>query len=410
MKKEFIKVIAVAALCIGVFCAGFIGINHFALASAMDGTDSIQPMTTSVAVPLSAAQAVENMQAEGFQIPELTINVLYNGNTPSANALSPENVAQLAARYVQDMFDECIDGKYVALWYSVFASYTRRYWTGQVAESAEAFANNQFLYRFTIDSVTGERIDMTVSSQREMCEEFDAMFAAAREDGSFMAFRMSIGNDEPPAQLDEYIAVATELASRHFQNTYVVSVEFSFIGATDFDFDSDGRIVGIAYQLGFEVTDNTGRTAILSIYQESRTLRYIHTMHNDIIPGFAYARNEVTARDTHVIEHGRIRFTMENIVLDDIAPRQQDASLEAAAKIAADVILERFDISIHGMDGHMRFFVGQDDVGAWTISIRCAELTAHDDNGDDAFYMGVNAETGEVLWLYMNTPDTPFHG
>ena len=410
MKKEFIKVIAVTALCIGVFCAGFIGINHFALASAMDGTDSIQPMTTSVAVPLSAAQVTENALWGGFQTPDLTVSVLYNGNTPSANALSPEDAAQIGARYVWDMFGECMDGKYVGLWYADWTSQIRRYWVGQFAESEEAFYNSQLLFMFFIDAVTGERIDINVLYSIERCDEHDAMFARAREDGSLLELRTSIGNDEVPEQLNEYIEAATEIASRHFINTEVVNVEFLAINASNFGFDENGNIIGIARQLSFRVTDNTGRTAYMSIYQETKTLRHLHTQHNDIIPGFAYVRNEVTARYTHVIEHGRIRFTMENIVLDDITPRQQDASLEAAAKIAADVILEQFDISVHGMDGHMRFFVGQDNVGAWTIFIHCAELTAHDDNGDDAFYMGVNAETGEVLWLYMNTPETPFHG
>ena len=84
-------------------------------------------------------------------------------------------------------------------------------------------------------------------------------------------------------------------------------------------------------------------------------------------------------------------------------------SLERAVQIGADVIYSELGFCIGGLTGRMLFIDGVDGIRRWVGNIYSSELTPHS-NGDDLFHFVINAETGEILALYMNTEDTPFVG
>jgi len=304
MKKEIIKVAAATALCIVVFCAGFLGVNNLALAAALDVTENIRPVTTSVPVPVpfTAAVELENAQYSGFQPPELTVQRIYEVRQKQPLALPMEEAAQIGARYVWDIFGECLDGTVVFMSHGVWQSYNRNYWVGVFAESEEAFLDQQELFRFTIDAVTGERIDifgpntgMQMFADPEMADEIMAAVMELRRDPNrntdgFNAFNtfFQFRQGETAADFKEYAQAATEFATIHFANTEVVSVQVKGVATSVWGFDEDGNLISVARHILLSATDCTGRIADIAIDEETKTLIRLTTMHNDIVPGFRY--------------------------------------------------------------------------------------------------------------------------
>ena len=84
-------------------------------------------------------------------------------------------------------------------------------------------------------------------------------------------------------------------------------------------------------------------------------------------------------------------------------------SLNEAAKVAAAAILEAYDISIDGMSGRMSFWYNSADEPIWTVFIFDEERTAHS-HINDLFYLLIDGNDGEILWIVMNTPESPFRG
>ena len=112
----------------------------------------------------------------------------------------------------------------------------------------------------------------------------------------------------------------------------------------------------------------------------------------------------------YVIEYTErnIRFALAHIYYDEGYPVLSDfyLSFDVAARLVADAIYQEFDICIDGMAGNM-FFVERMYDDSWIGNIHCEESTPHSP-GDELFHFVIDAVTGEVLSLYMNTEETPF--
>ena len=284
--NEFFKVMAIAILCIGVFSAGFIGISNMAFASTASGTESIPLTQTAVNIP------AENTQAEGFQSPALTVlehPELNNhaNNTVPADAISMEDVAQIAAQYIWDMYGKSIDGMYVQVLYGAWSSHTRVFWMVEVAETKEAFEDFNSMFSITLDAVTGERISISYLGATSMCDE---VIAILRSDIDLMiALRM--GSTEAPEQLDNLTQLVREHATRHFINTEVVNVEFVLErsgGIAEAVLDENGDVIVTARQVMFTVTDSAGRIADVTITEETGQLLRLCIIDNFFVPGFSY--------------------------------------------------------------------------------------------------------------------------
>ena len=109
----------------------------------------------------------------------------------------------------------------------------------------------------------------------------------------------------------------------------------------------------------------------------------------------------------HVIEHTErnIRFDLTHFHFNGY-PAPQPVSFDTAAKIAADAIYQKFGICIDGMYGEM-FFVERMYDNSWIGNLYSEELTTHAPD-NNIFHFVIDAETGDVLSLYMNTEETPF--
>lgn len=108
-------------------------------------------------------------------------------------------------------------------------------------------------------------------------------------------------------------------------------------------------------------------------------------------------------------EERNMTFELEHVYFEDY-PAVQPVTFDMAAKIAADAIYTEFGISINGMDGYMLFVDNiYNGMTFWSGFILSEELTAHS-MSDELFHFVIDSVTGEVLSLYMNTEETPFHG
>jgi hypothetical protein len=302
MKKEIIKVVSVAALCLGLFGAGFVAINSIVLASATEGTHPLQLAHAAVNIPVSnVAQVV----SEEHQKPEMVMDVIFESDTvPSINALSPKAAAEIGAGYIWEMFGESIDGRTVRMIYSNHPSSTRTSWLGIVFEDGARLSepdltleermeiSRHTLFHFSVDAITGEWIDVSTSTHLvEPSEEVRAALVELHNRGQGRATEEAIAirsGGAAPTQLDIYIEAVREFASRQFTATEIVSVEFRNANAISFDLDENGNLFATDRQLTFEVVDSTGRVADVAIVEATRELIWLHTGSNDIVPGFNY--------------------------------------------------------------------------------------------------------------------------
>lgn len=306
--KEIIKVMTVSALSIALFSAAFMGANHVALTAATNGTQTLPPAETIITIP-------DNLPPVGFIAPQLIVRETswHNYAAKPAYALSAEEAAQMGAQYIWDIFGESIDGKYVSMSFVAWPGHQRIQWHGMVTLSPHDEAGgirSNMRFMFLLDAVTGERIDimyMGHQTTRAPIDTEDAENHPSRR--AMMALRMmgeegwlkmvdagnTILESLPPEQLEMYVNRATELAQRHFNNSTVVDVrlgnewsEGTRIGIT---FDEDENFVFYLDGLEFTATDDTGRTAFITIPAAEATFTFINitTQHNDRIPGWCYS-------------------------------------------------------------------------------------------------------------------------
>ena len=97
--------------------------------------------------------------------------------------------------------------------------------------------------------------------------------------------------------------------------------------------------------------------------------------------------------------------------LDDVGtyPITALVSFREAAKTAAGGIYEEFGFSIDGMVGYMHLDFSPQFGTRWVGFIVSEEHTPHTD-AHELFHFLVDAFTGEIIELHMNTPETPFRG
>ena len=115
------------------------------------------------------------------------------------------------------------------------------------------------------------------------------------------------------------------------------------------------------------------------------------------------------------------RFDVYNIVDDDISFRMGftpygepeaaadfNVSFEEASLIAAREILARYDFNVSGLEGYMHFIDNSaNGYVFWSGFIISYEHTLHSE-ATELFHFTICAITGDIFWLAMNTPESPF--
>ncbi len=279
MKKmkgnEIFKTITASVLSIGLFSAAFMGMNNLAFAAATNKTETIPTVTTSVNLPVAEVKL-----PEGYKKAALTVYESADSHKRSTQVIPMQEAADIGAQYIWEMFGENIDGKVVEMDYRAYPFNTRTWWIGAVADSKSDLENHEAIYRFTIDAISGERIDIdkdwsgsAASKENEKTitfEQFEQLIEAYRNQNH-----------------DEYIQVAKDYAQKHFTNSKVVSAVYHSMSPKRIGRDRNT----ITYnpkdnEMSIIVTDNTGCEATVRIVIETKQLLSISTQENDIVPGF----------------------------------------------------------------------------------------------------------------------------
>ena len=186
-RKEIINIAAVSALSIAFLSTALMGANHVALAAATGGSTPIPvvepPALAATNTYAPEAQVTSEISETSTFVPPTNLTVIespYQHATIPSTVMSMEDAALVGAEYIWDVFGVCIDDMYVVMNYGAWASHTRQYWIGQVAETKEEliFARDpdghlripsrMHSYRFAIDATTGERVDISYFSMDDM--------------------------------------------------------------------------------------------------------------------------------------------------------------------------------------------------------------------------------------------------
>jgi len=245
-------------------------------------------------------------QSGEYKIPELNVRVdsSRSHGALGANAMSPEEAAQIGARYIWDMIGECMDGMYFVMTDVDNQPFpltgTRVHWRGEVYLPGDYWEldwmgrSKYYLVMFEIDAETGERISIFISIDDPVKKNQQANVRDESFDWDFWGeTRRKILSGELPSRMPEpfskYEDLARKYAERHFIHTTVEKVEFdssiyASINPVIFEWDEDGNITIIDQLFEFWVTDCTGREAVVTIYEKSGKLNHLDTAYNDYVP------------------------------------------------------------------------------------------------------------------------------
>jgi len=323
--NEIMKVMLVCLLSIGVLCAVYLGFNHLIFASALNDTTPLPTLTITTPQISEYPETEAGLETgteekqEAFVAPALTLieSPHQHYHPIPASALGMEEAAQLGAHYIHDVFGTNVGGLYVEMMFASHASHTSTRWIGLVfaenpsnqtpfygrrIDGVEGIENETYtarpirlsvpMYMFTINGITGERLDISFHCQpriahRQVGDNIFDMRTSLLESGWF-----DMNLDEQIAfagisdkALEAYTQIASNLAQAQFNLSGVADVKLSELGAS-------GMIDNVVdlVALNFIATDSTGREALIFIPSADAGFNMINisTSHNDFIPGFIF--------------------------------------------------------------------------------------------------------------------------
>jgi hypothetical protein len=290
--KEILKVVGVSLATLGVFGAAFAGINHLAFNNAFDSPTPFDAVEAQAVSPTTLATT------ELFVPPSITIVPFHFDEEAPANAMPMEEAAHVGAQYIWDAFGKSIDGMYVIMTYMDCRLRQGQWrWQGTVALPDEMPENTatfepqgvwewgEIVFSFAIDSVTGERIDISYFTPRgnhpPRIIDFDTQALWETPRGQEIR---AMDNDQlaefaglSQEQLNAFKQEALELAQAHFINSADVNIKpGTFVDTPTgriylpsvnvwLDTDEDGEIIGTFENIQFIATDENGNQAVVVI-------------------------------------------------------------------------------------------------------------------------------------------------
>ncbi|MCL1877787.1 MAG: hypothetical protein FWF80_02925 [Defluviitaleaceae bacterium] len=301
MKKNILKImvaVGISVLSVGVFSAAYLGFNRITLDAATNTT--AVPIQTATAapnniLPLDTAPPYTSSgpDASPPEVPALTVIDVTDESfhTIAPAAMSPDEAAQIGASYIWQVFGTNIDGAEVEMWFADHAGMMHTWWAGRVVV-------DDLLYNFTINAITGERIDIMRSNnwrtvqREELPAEQTDWWEVARVIEETGWFEKSIDEQiafaDAADQAREFKEIATTFAQRHFNTTALADVR---IDQMSVDRISGVFTAGNVAISGFTIiaTDEAGREANITISADPNSpFTAIHTQQNDFIPGWEF--------------------------------------------------------------------------------------------------------------------------
>ena len=323
-KKEggVLKPVLISVACIVLFSAAFVGINNLAFAEATNRAEGMPLATMTAEVPTEVSPVAisrtatvaptrvgnsseyaptenfppafnENATSGVFR-PPAHMTIYENPNQPYVTMphirISHEEATLLGAHYIWDMFGESIDGLYVSLLYATWPSHTRSFVMGEVTNTKvdrfEMDWHTEVLFSFTLDAVTGERISVFRFRGTDMSDEVFE-FLLNNQDNRDLRLAMRTVDTLPFEQLEDFTALVTALAGKHFTESEIVDVEFQQRFGAGFAIEN-GELVVTDHNISFTVTDSLGVVADVIVNESTRQLVTLCTSNSFIVPGFSF--------------------------------------------------------------------------------------------------------------------------
>jgi len=315
----------------------YMGVNRFIFASATEREHHLEPFlpmesATSQVTLLTRLQTIP----AGYPFPEFEISVPEGVEEMMApNTMPSDQAAVIVSKYIWEMHGTDISGKTMFLGLETFPSSTRTFWQGLIWSYCDVV---DFIihYNFTIDSVTGERISISINDWFPSGNVGEDISGGCHE--TLVAFYTEIARDFAERHFHfttvESVTYEGMRQLEHYQNSLVcmcrepnpcptqtaifeeymyyyelgcpmLESRFGPRGIPTIQCTNYGCSGGINQPLvfiggpfpchtimngetlmDFIATDDTGRSARISVSMESRRLTSLCTQHNDIIPGF----------------------------------------------------------------------------------------------------------------------------
>lgn len=262
-KSEFIRVIIISALVMGLFSVMFIAANNWVLSSTIGNIDAVPLITTFVNIPSEA------IPPEDFKEPLITVyEVSSEWFTSNSNALSAEAAAHLGAQYIWEVFGESIDGKTIEMFYIALPFPFAEYWSGSVVESKRDPKNHhESLFEFTINAFSGRRVDISRNAL-DLFGENDPSLTIEE----LIEIREYYEVSFETYKVREYEQIAIRYAENHFSNSTITSINFISVDPVRFKRDDNGSVVATDYVITFVVSDDAYREIELVIAMDSKLL------------------------------------------------------------------------------------------------------------------------------------------
>jgi hypothetical protein len=294
---DLLRIFVLSVISIALFSMAVLGVNHLAFAAA---TNRPRPLWLAVSPDPLLANAVISENTNLFR----NITVIENsGHSPTmipSYTITVDEAAQIGADYILAVFGVDVEGMYMRFDYGQSYGYARSYWNGNVAYTRDALESGGFggdiLFNFTVDSLTGQWIDIWQSGGRRLTQPELNRFGRTRNELVNVAWFEMDTNERiefmniTPETLDYYTQKAEDLARRQFSGTSVVDVSLGGQG-TDINIlhiaEADGSERFTLESFTFIAVDETGREAVITVPAKDAVYSsvIILTMHNDIIPG-----------------------------------------------------------------------------------------------------------------------------
>ena len=206
-----------------------------------------------------------------------------------------------------------------------------------------------------------------------------------------------------PAPLDVYISreEAIELAKAHFYANHNINLEGMHF---------EGDMFMNVWSLRVAETEEAALEwdVLLSFSLDSETGRIF----NIAAPDLEFSLNHgINTKIETTVYNGMNVTIIERYPLDYHAQAHHLNAVEVS-EIAAEAIYEEFGISIDGKRLYMFFhYSSNGGIEGWSINVNTTEsLNIGHSNDYNMFLLIVDAITGEVVSLHMNTEETPFLG
>ena len=261
-KKNIRKTVVASATAITICSTVFVGANNVAMAMALDNEESI---STTYNVSTTSIDKAEDYVKADYKVLENKIMRSIN-----SSALPVDQVAEIGAQYLWDMFKVDLSGKTIYMSYFIDPDVAKAYWKGDIIETGSDISDEPPAYSFVIEAISGARVFATKKYE---------------EKETTVPFNPEKSKEKYKNNCDEYLELAKQFAEKH-SGVKAAKAEFkdisAFIDGSSIEYgkSSSNPTNSRAYEIFVQiiVTDEQGQKTEVTISTDSKALQSINVI------------------------------------------------------------------------------------------------------------------------------------